>query len=204
MANPRTWNLRLNLDEFNALAASLFTDGDRALALQGLALGMNAGPCPDNVPDSFRRGWTIGSGMRSEADEFRAAQADRGKASAAKRLERNGSAQPQKEPGSRTETEPPFEPPFEQWFEPPLEPNHNPQSTIQETNNDKQHPHTPRGGPPSQVSEVVEIWNSGIEGAGLPKARATDKRNRVIATRLRERGWIEDFRVAVASVASSP
>lgn len=167
MASSRTWNLRLNLDEFNALLASLYTDGDRAIALQGLALGMNAGPCPEGVPDAFRRAWELGSGMRGEADEFRAAQAERGKSSAAKRLERTGSSQPQKPDGARTNLEPPFEPPFDPGFEPPSEPNHNPQSTIQETTNDNPSPPTPPRGrraqmvPPSEeewVAYCVATW----------------------------------------------
>lgn len=65
-------------------------------------------------------------------------------------------------------------------------------------------PVVPQGGPPAQVLQVVEIWNSGIEGSGLPNARPTEKRNRVIGARLKERGWLEDFRVAVSVVAASP
>ena len=51
---------------------------------------------------------------------------------------------------------------------------------------------------------VVQAWNSSVEGTNLPKARETTPRRRTIATRLKEKGWIEDFRIAAAFVASSP
>ena len=76
MAVSRTWNLRLNLDEFNALAASLYTDADRALALQGMLLGMNAGPFPEGVPQAFFRGWETGAKMRQEAEDSRRTPAE--------------------------------------------------------------------------------------------------------------------------------
>lgn len=146
MTASRTWNLRLNLDEFNALAASLYTDADRALVLQGLSLGINGGDLPQGAPASFLKGWEMGHGMRSEAERFRDVQSERGRSSAEKRRERNGSAQPIKPGQSRTEPEPPFEPVFEPPLEPPVEPNHNPQSTILKTTNDKPIPPTPQRG----------------------------------------------------------
>lgn len=51
---------------------------------------------------------------------------------------------------------------------------------------------------------VVQAWNASVEGTNLPKARETTPRRRTIATRLKEKGWIEDFRIAAAFVASSP
>ncbi len=71
MARSRTWNLRLNLDELNALCMSLVTDQDRALALQGIALGCNGGPLQDGAPSAFSRAWDIGHAMRTEAEEYR-------------------------------------------------------------------------------------------------------------------------------------
>lgn len=172
MASPRTWNLRLNLDDFNALTSSLYADADRALVLQGMSLGLNGGALPDGAPSAFCRGWELGHGMRVEAEEFRTAQAERGKSSAAKRLERNGTAQPRKPVGSRTEFEPPFEPMLEPVLEPPVEPNHNPQSTIPLTTNDKPLPPvSPQGGkreraprfvPPTEqewVEYCTTTWN---------------------------------------------
>lgn len=128
MGVSRTWNLRLNLDEFNALVASLYSDADKALAIQGMMLGANCGALPEGTPPAFRRGWDLGNRMHKEAAAFQEAQAERGRASAEKRRERTGSAQPHKD-ASRTTVRTPLEPPFE----PPFEPNNNPQSTIQET-----------------------------------------------------------------------
>lgn len=109
MSHPRAWNLRLNLDEFNALAVSLYADADRALALQGMTLGANGGSLPEGVPEAFRRGWNLGTRMHQEALEYQALQAERGRASAEKRRQSTGSAQPQR-----------FEPPFEPVLEPPF------------------------------------------------------------------------------------
>ena len=92
--SDRVWNLRLNLDEFNSLIASVFTDGDRALLLQGLSLGCNGGPLPDGVPPAFMRGWMFGNSSRDEAEEFKARQSAKGKASAEARKEKSGTAQP--------------------------------------------------------------------------------------------------------------
>jgi len=116
--SSRPWNLRLNLDDFNGLVSSVYSDSDRALLLQGIALGANGGDAPDSAPAPFLRAWEIGRKMYQEALEFQAAQSERGKASADKRRERSGTAQPSRR-------EPPFEPPFE----PPIEPNDNLQST---------------------------------------------------------------------------
>lgn len=94
-ASPiRTWNLRLNLDELNALVSSLFMDSDRAAALQGLTLGCNGGQCPENAPEPFRRACELGTKWRSEADAFKAKRAKGGKASAASRTLKHGTAQP--------------------------------------------------------------------------------------------------------------
>lgn len=71
MAASRTWNLRLNLDEFNALAASVYTDIDRALLFQGMTLGFNGGECPIGVPSAFARAYQLGADARQEAEAFR-------------------------------------------------------------------------------------------------------------------------------------
>lgn len=64
---------------------------------------------------------------------------------------------------------------------------------------EQQNPHSPQGG----AAQVVEIWNARVEGTNLPKARATPKRSRVILARLKEPGWLDDFREALASIRSS-
>lgn len=68
----------MNLDEFNALVSSFYSDADRALALQGLTLGCNGGACPDGAPDAFRRACELGSGWRTEAEEYRTGRAENG------------------------------------------------------------------------------------------------------------------------------
>lgn len=136
--SSRPWNLRLNLDDFNGLVSSVYSDSDRALLIQGIALGANGGDAPDSAPAPFLRAWEIGRKMYQEALEFQAAQSERGKASADKRRERNGTAQPsRREPPFEPPFERVFEPPIERVFEPPIEPNDNLQSTninLQSTN----------------------------------------------------------------------
>lgn len=51
---------------------------------------------------------------------------------------------------------------------------------------------------------VVDGWNAMASTAGLPKARLTEKRRKVIGARLREDGWLEDFDRACTAVAESP
>ena len=94
--SARAWNLRLNLDDFNALAGSMYLDLDRALALQGMVLGTNGGEIPGDVPVAFLRGWDLGRKMYQEALDFQAQQSMKGKVSAEKRRERTGTAQPHK------------------------------------------------------------------------------------------------------------
>ena len=94
--SARAWNLRLNLDDFNALAGSMYLDLDRALALQGMVLGANGGEIHGDVPVAFLRGWDLGRKMYQEALDFQAQQSMKGKVSAEKRRERTGTAQPHK------------------------------------------------------------------------------------------------------------
>lgn len=120
--SARAWNLRLNLDDFNALAGSMYLDLDRALALQGMVLGANGGDIPGEVPGAFRRGWDLGRKMYMEVLDFQAQQSTKGKVSAEKRRERTGTAQPHK-------LEPRFDPLLDHGST-NLEPNDNLQSTI--------------------------------------------------------------------------
>lgn len=79
MAVARTWKLQLNLDDFNALAMSLYQDADRALAFQGIALGFNGSAAPDGVPAPFLRGYAFGKSTRDEAEAFREGKKTAGK-----------------------------------------------------------------------------------------------------------------------------
>lgn len=72
MSASRTWSLRINLDEFNALASSVYTDADRALLFQGMTLGFNGGELPDAVPSPFARAHQFAFSTRRETEEFRA------------------------------------------------------------------------------------------------------------------------------------
>lgn len=90
----RTWNLRMNLDELNALVATMFTDFDRAQAFQGMVIGCNGGSIPEDTSKSLRTGFEVGSKWREEAEQFREKQRDGGKKSAESRAEKYGTPQP--------------------------------------------------------------------------------------------------------------
>ena len=92
--SDRTWFVQMNLDEYNALSQSLWSDADRAAAFQGLGLGCNAGQCPNDAPSVFRRAWEIGVQWRDKAEANRIKNSIAGKASAASRSAKTGSAQP--------------------------------------------------------------------------------------------------------------
>ena len=51
-------------------------------------------------------------------------------------------------------------------------------------------------------SEVVTIWNT-VTAGKLPTAKLTPKRQALIKTRLKEPGWLPDFRAACAYLAES-
>lgn len=72
MARARTWNLRINLDEFNAAFATLCDERDRSDFLAGLSRGMNGGSEREGASPSFADGLRLGHVMRGEAEEFRA------------------------------------------------------------------------------------------------------------------------------------
>jgi len=130
-----TWCMWMNLDEFNALALSLASDQDRAFAFQGLASGCNLGQAPgEDAPDPFRRAWEIGARWRNGAEQKRLENGRAGKASAASRKQKLGTAQP-----ARRRAEQVFdgaaspEQVFEECSNGPrtdLEPNHEPEEKI--------------------------------------------------------------------------
>jgi len=94
MDEARTWFVKMNLDELNALYSSLWMEADKTAALHGMVLGCNGGPCPDGVPDAFKRAWEMAHRWRAEAEAFRASKVVAGKASAAARAEKFGTSQP--------------------------------------------------------------------------------------------------------------
>jgi hypothetical protein len=59
---------------------------------------------------------------------------------------------------------------------------------------------------PTSVSptpaDIISIWNEAAKGK-LPQARNTFKRQAVIRTRLKEPGWLPDFRAACAFIAAT-
>lgn len=99
----RIWNLRLNLDEFNALYGVAFTPDDRSQVLMGLFVGCNGGDLPEDTSKLVRRGFEVSSVWRSEAEGYALAKSEGGKTSAKIRQSKYGTPQPSKSP--RTEVE---------------------------------------------------------------------------------------------------
>jgi hypothetical protein len=79
MARARFWNLRLNLDEFNAALAALDDDQQRSDFLLGLSRGMNGGQLRLGADEALSMGFELGQGMRHEAEEYRAGRSVNGK-----------------------------------------------------------------------------------------------------------------------------
>lgn len=120
MARSRTWNLRLNLDDFNAAFAALDDDSEKAHFLSGLSRGANGGDPKVGASSSFVSGFSIGSRMRQEAEGFRVSQTINGAKGGRppKEPEVNPNETQSKPMGSQSETQ----------SEPKVNPNHNPQS----------------------------------------------------------------------------
>jgi hypothetical protein len=77
MARQRTWNLRLNVDEFNNAFAKLNGAGEESDFLRGLWKALNSGILPGGASDPSAAGFDFGVLMMDEAEAFRerAAQA---------------------------------------------------------------------------------------------------------------------------------
>jgi hypothetical protein len=71
MTRARCWNLRVNLDEFNAACWALTTEEEKALFLCGLLAGMNGAGVNHEVTSRFTKGHAIGKAMRDEAEAYR-------------------------------------------------------------------------------------------------------------------------------------
>lgn len=74
-------------------------------------------------------------------------------------------------------------------------------STRQDSTNEQTHEPKKQ---PSVVRDVVEYWNDSIKGTAFPSARHTDPRGRVIATRVKDPSWFDDFKKAVAYIKTDP
>lgn len=92
----RLWNLRLNLDEFNAALAGLFDDEERSHFLMGFAHGVNGGSGARGE-GAFCSGFDLGYATRQEAIGFTEKRRKCGLASAAAREVKPGSSAPQVE-----------------------------------------------------------------------------------------------------------
>jgi hypothetical protein len=183
----RTWNLRLNLDELNALAVSSFTDQERIDAFHGLVLGCNAGTLPEQCSNGVRRSFEIGLSWRHEAEGFKDRKAKAGKVSAETRKAKFGTAQP---PNSvRTDPE----------RCPNQTTNHKPQTSNPENNK----PTDPQPKASAACLEVISIWNESTQGK-LPKAKLIPKRETEIKARLKEPGWLDDFRASCSYLITQP
>jgi hypothetical protein len=65
----RIWNVRFNVDEFNAAVACLDDDGERVRFLAGLQAGLNGKPTMDKG-DAWVAGWGVGNTAHLEAVRF--------------------------------------------------------------------------------------------------------------------------------------
>ena len=90
----RIWNLRLNVDEFNSVYGSAYTDAERSLVLTGLFAGINSGTPPEQCSRFVLDAFTIARAWREEAEQHLERKSRAGKASAESREKRFGGANP--------------------------------------------------------------------------------------------------------------
>lgn len=199
----RTWTVRVNLDDLGAQMLALDDDAERGAWLTGFQVGAAGAPCRDTWSDAKRRGWEFGVSSYNEAMEFRSKKAAAGEASANARRAKTGSAQPPRQDQNSTGSErcsSGVRTNLEQDIEhAPNQPTANSQQPTTE-NEQQQSPPAPQGG----ATEVVDLWNAAVDGSPLPKARVTPTRSKTIATRLKERGWLDDFRASLAYLTTTP
>ena len=91
----KTWNLRLNMDAFNAAMVEHASDAERLAWLSGLWKGMNCVKLRPSAPPAMEEGYALGLSMRQEAEAYRERMCLLGRVGAAtnKRL-RGGSLPP--------------------------------------------------------------------------------------------------------------
>ena len=116
----RTWNVRLNLDEFSAAMGMVESDAEGMAFLRGFHRGLSGGDAPDGKLEAWYAGWKVGNASRVEAEHHREQSARGGKVSAA--MPGGGAARFRaNQPGAQVPPNPPCNPPCN----PPLK-----QSTI--------------------------------------------------------------------------
>lgn len=188
----RTFFVRLNLDDMGAESAALDSTEERGQWMEGFLVGSRGHESREHWPRPKLEGHAFGRKCFEEAEQFREKQAAKGRASGESRRKGTG-AEPEPNHGSTA-----AEPGLNQTPTEP-EPIQQPTSNNQGTNNEQPTPQAPQGGP----ALVVDAWNAKVAGTNLPKARVTTPRSRVIATRLKERGWLDDFHAAVDAIIRS-
>ena len=92
----RLWNLRLNLDELNALNLVGMSEQIRSDLWTGLIFGCNGMELPEGVSKYLQSGFELGSAWRAEAEDHVERMASGGRASAQSRKAKHGTAQPSK------------------------------------------------------------------------------------------------------------
>lgn len=193
--SDRTFFVRLNLDDMSAEVVGLDSTEERGQWLEGFLVGSRGKDSRDVWHPAKLDGHRFGMVCFQEAENYRGKQSAKGVASgearrnrtAAEPLLNNGLTAVEPD-GNRTPTGP---------------------QPIQQPTSNSQHPTTTNEKPdppkaPQGVSEVMELWNSMAKGNPFPQARLTAERQRTIATRVKEAGWMDDFRAALVFVAGDP
>ncbi len=199
----------MNIDQFNAVWATLDGRDDHSDFSNGLWRGVNNGKILEGASPAFLAGYGMGKGMRDEAERFREDCSRHGSKGGSPK-HRLSHPQAPLNPGLST---------AQGMLDQPLTLTtiHNPQSSKPENDNPPLAPAELSGfgdidfddSPPKEtqksksIQEVLDIWNSATAGK-LPKAeKAGAKRSVIILARLKESGWLDDFRKAASYVATS-
>lgn len=223
MARSRTWNLRLNLDEFNSVCSGISDDHDLAEILRGFIRGINSRLLPEQASPLHGEGFSIGKDARDDAENFRLAQQARG------RMGGNPNLSKSQPPVNHRLTT--AQPPVNQWDNPTDKPNHNPLSfnplnqkpqTDGSPSDSCQNPggfdyddgldaeliistekkKTKISKEPTPADRIIATWNEATKGK-LPEARSTPKRANLIRIRTEEPEWEREFNAACSFVASN-
>lgn len=202
----RIFFVQLNLDEMSAQLDVLDSTTERGEWLEGFRAGTRGSQSRETWSEPKRMGHAFGIDCLDKAEEFQRkkseVQAERGRKSAEARRARFGSAQPNQ---VRTTPEPRFEPDSNHGSNHGSYPVRTAPEPKRITNNEQREENKEQRttAPSAGVGEVFEFWNTLTLGTNLPQARPTPPRAKAIATRLKEKGWLEDFRAAVSFVVSS-
>lgn len=193
--SDRTFFVRLNLDDMSAEVVGLDSTEERGQWLEGFLVGSRGKDSRDVWHPAKLDGHRFGLTCFQEAEEYRGKQSVKGIASGEARRNRTA-VQPQFNHSSTAdEPDPNRTPTGPQPIQQPTSIIHHPTTT-----NEK--PHPPKS--PQGVYEVMDLWNSMAKGNPFPQARLTAERQRTITNRIKESGWLDDFRAALVFVASDP